>query len=234
MGKRPVLLIAAALTLAGMPALAAMPARALAGSEDLTATLAYIQANYSLVQAASARLGSSEAALTRLLDALRRECPRAAAESPQDHDSEQLSNEVVLAMRLATVKPDVQAIIDFTRAVKGLRWSNHKLTSAIHSYATELKALSTLPAPKLCADVKAWVLSGDQTLSASTIALDRRFEALNVAIGELPAPLLAPFELPGERTILRRISQLEARLAEGEARAVEPWGQIMEALELNP
>jgi hypothetical protein len=228
MGKTSVLVIAAALTFA------AMPSSALAESGDAAATQAYIQANSVLVHAAWTRLGTSEAALTRLLDAVRRECPSVAAESPQDYGSEQLSNEVVLAMRVAAVKPDIQAIADFTRAVKGLSWSNHKLTSTIRTYAAQLKALSTLAAPNLCADVKAWVLSAYQTLSASTTQFARHFEALNVAIGELPEPLLAPSERPGERSILHHTSQLEAQLTEGEARAVEPWGEIMNTLDLNP
>jgi hypothetical protein len=64
--------------------------------------------------------------------------------------------------------------------------------------------------------------------------LDREFETLNVALGELPAPLLAPYERPGERAILIRTTQLELQIADFEANAVKTWGQIMDSLGLNP
>jgi hypothetical protein len=65
--------------------------------------------------------------------------------------------------------------------------------------------------------------------------LDQRFETLNVALGELPAPLLAPYERPQERAILSRTSQLEVQIADFEANAgVETWGEIMDSLGLNP
>jgi hypothetical protein len=222
----PVLAIVVALGLAPTPALA--------GSGDVAATHAYIRANYALVQTARTNLGTSEAALTSLLSGVRRECPNAAAESPQDHNSEQLSNEVVLAMRIAATHPDLRAIGNYTRAVKGIRWSNHTLTSTIQSYVSGLKTLATLPAPNLCADIKAWAVGGFHTLSASTIQLDGQFETANQAAGELPALLLAPYARPQERGILRRTSQLEVQLGDAEARAVETYSQIMDALHLNP
>jgi hypothetical protein len=216
-------------------ALALAPTPAFAASGDVAATQTYIRANYGLVRAARAKQASSEAALQSVLAGVRRECPKAAAGSPQDHDSEQLSNEVVLTMRIAGTKPELPAIAAFTRAVKGLRWSNHKLTSTIQSYVSELKALSTAPTPNLCADIKAWVASGFQSRSPSTMQLDQEFETLNVALGELPAPLLAPYERPSERAMLTRTSQLELQIADFEAVAgVETWGQIMDSLGLNP
>jgi hypothetical protein len=216
-------------------ALGLAPTPALAASGDVAATQAYIRANYGLVRAAKAKQAASEAALRSVLSGVRRECPKAAAESPQNHDSEQLSNEVVLTMRIAGTQPEIPAIAAFTRAVKGLRWSNRKLTSTIQSYVSELKAVSTAPTPNLCADIKAWVASGFRTRSPSTMQLDQRFETLNVALGELPAPLLAPYERPQERAILSRTSQLEVQIADFEANAgVETWGEIMDSLGLNP
>jgi hypothetical protein len=211
------------------------PTAALAGSGDVAATQAYIRANYGLVHAARAKQAASEAALQSVLSGVRRECPRAAAESPQNHDSEQLSNEVVLTMRIAGTRPETPAIAAFTRAVKGLHWSKRKLTNAIQSYVSELKALSTAPTPNLCADIRAWVASGYRTRSPSTMKLDQEFETLNVALGELAAPLLAPYERPGERAILSRTIQFELQIADFEANAgVETWGQIMDSLGLSP
>src|SRR5438445_581586 len=85
-------------------ALAAMPAPALAGQRDAAATRAYIQADYALVHAARVNLAASEAALQELRRQIRAQCPKAAAGSPQDRDSEQLSNELVGAMTVAAIR----------------------------------------------------------------------------------------------------------------------------------
>jgi hypothetical protein len=71
------------------------PTTALAAPSDIAATRAYVQANYRLVQAAVSKIGPIEATLRGVLSKVRRECPMAAAGSPQDPNSEQLSNEVI-------------------------------------------------------------------------------------------------------------------------------------------
>ncbi len=53
-----------------------------------------------------------------------------------------------------------------------------------------------LAMPPVCGDVKAWAASGYQTLPASTTQFDQRFSAEDVGIGEVPARLLAPYEVP--------------------------------------
>lgn len=223
------------LLLATAPAVLLAGAPALAGPRgNAVATGAYIQANYALVQAVRSREKTSEAAVTALLLQVRRECPLAAAGSPQNPSSEKLSNEVIVAMRVAAARSDLRALSVFVDAVTSLRWSNRALTSVIRAYVNKLKVLSTLPAPSLCADVKTWAVSGFQMLPASTIDLDRRFEALNLAIGELPTRLLAPYERPAEKTVLRRTKQLEAQLSEDEARGAQRWTEIMNTLALSP
>ena len=222
------------LILASLLALVLAPPAALAGSNDATATAAYVRANYALVAAARAKLGSSEAALKTLLGRLRRECPGVAAESPQDKDSEQLTNEVVGTMTIAALHADVPAIAAYTRAVAPLRWSNPKLTSRVRSYARALKAQASLSAPDLCGDLRAWASSGFRTLPASTGRFNRSFSPVYVAVGMLPARLLAPYVSPAQRTVLRRTKELELELTDGYARAVWRWGQVMEALALNP
>jgi hypothetical protein len=228
MGRRAALLLAGALALAGT----ATTTRAASG--NATATQAYLGASYTLLRAARAREASSEAALQNLLAGVRRECPNVAAESPENPDSEELSNEVVGAMIIVGTHPDEKAISRFARAVAGLRWSNRTLTSTIRSYAAKLKTLSTLTAPSLCAEVHAWAGSGFRTLPPATAAFNLRYKAVNVSIGELPEQLLAPYERPAEKSIVAQIGQLEARVAEFEAKAVETYAQIMSALDLNP
>jgi hypothetical protein len=221
-------------TLATTLILAATSAPALAGQGDTAATRAYIQADYALVHAAKVNLKTSEAALQQLRRQIAADCPKAAARSPQDTNSEQLSNELVGAMTVVAIQPDRGAVAAFARTVKSLRWSNATLTRTVHSYATRLATLSVLPAPDVCADVKAWVASGYKTLPASAASFDSRYYKVEVAVGEVPSKLLAPSEQPDERPVLARAEKLEGQLSEAEANAVYTWGHIMESLALNP
>jgi hypothetical protein len=54
-----------------------------------------------------------------------------------------------------------------------------------------------------------------------------------VALGFLPAQL-TQYESSTVKSLARRGNDLQEHLAEGEARAVETWGAIMNALVLNP
>ncbi|HEV3318555.1 MAG TPA: hypothetical protein VG053_02340 [Solirubrobacteraceae bacterium] len=210
------------------------PTAALARSGDVAATRAYIRADYTLVHTARVNLATSEAALQRLRRQIAADCPKAAAGSPQDTDSEQLSNELVGAMTVAAIQPDVRAVTAFASTVERLHWSSAMLTRTIHSYATRLKTLSTLPAPNVCGDVQAWVAGRYLKLPASAVSFDRRYYKVEVAVGEVPARLLAPSEQPDELPVLARAEKIEGQLSEAEANAVYTWGHIMESLALSP
>jgi len=224
------LLSALTATLAG---LALAPAGALASPADLAATHAYVQADAQLVQAAWSKIRPAEATLRRLLGQVRSECPLAAANSPQDVDSEQLSNEVIGTIVIAVVRLDPSAGRQFARVTKRLTWSNRSLTSTVHSYASHVATLVQLAPPKLCADVRAWAASGFQTLPSSTVSFDARFVPAWVAAGELPGAL-SPYETGEEQPLLRLTIKRESELSEFEAREVETWGHMMDALDLWP
>jgi hypothetical protein len=209
----------------------AMPATALAS--DASSTQAYLQANYQLVSYFSSHLRAAEAEDSGILAGVRRECPGAAAESPQDVDSEQLSNEVIGTMVTTVIQHHLAALQRFTRAVAHLRWSDAALTRAIRSYAAKGEVLSSLAVPRLCADVKAWVVGDYKTLPASTVSFDRRFMPAWVAPGELPRSLAA-YETPEDRALAQRTHHLEQQWTEFEAREVETWGRIMDSMEIQP
>lgn len=228
MGIRTCVIVSAALA-----ALAVGPSCALASSADVANAHAYLEANLALMKYADAHIPRAEAALSRVVHQVRGECPLAAAESPQDTDSEQLSNEVIGAMVTTVVKSGLGAARGFVRAVAPLRFSNRGLTRTIQSYAAKVKVLTTLTVPHLCADVKAWTASGFKTLPAATVAFDKRFIPSWVGAGELPASL-APYEPAGDRSLVRETIRLEERWAEFEAREVESWGAIMDAMVLQP
>ena len=183
---------------------------------------------------ARAKLAVSEAALQTLLHRVRRECPKVAAGSPQDTDSEALTFELVGAMTLVAIRPNVQAIGAYSRAVAQLHWGNAKLTRAVRSYARQIHTQSLMSAPDMCSDVRAWAASGYTTLPTRTRSFNGAFYSVYVGIGLLPTQLLAPSAGPAQRGVMRTTQPLESQLVDAEARAVETWGQIMDALGLNP
>jgi hypothetical protein len=223
----------AAILVAVLALVATAPVTALAGGGDVAATRRFLQADYALTRAASANVGTGQTAIRNLTGAVTGQCPKAVAGSPQNHDSELLSEEVVGALSVAAFHPDAQAIAGYAQAVHGLHWSSSALTRRVQTSATRLRGLSTLPMPDLCGDVQAWAASGFHTLSPSTMGFDRHYFAVNIEAEEVPWRLLAPFDR-GEAPTVRHIRALEARLADVEAGDVKYWSRILNGLGLNP
>jgi hypothetical protein len=217
-----------------MLTIAPFPAPALAGSRDLAATQAYIQANYALVRAGRRELGPSEAAVRRLLHGVSRECSGAATGSLQGEGSDRLGDELQGAMTIIALRPVARAVGAFVHAVAGLRWSNSTLTRRVTAYAGKLRTLSSLTTPQVCTDVRAWTATCFATLSASTTGFDLTFDGVDVALGEVPSELLAPYERPQERALLHSTAQVEAQLAEAENRAVQLWEHTLATVGVVP
>jgi hypothetical protein len=211
---------------------ASFPACALASS-NAAATQAYVHAEYALVRVARSNLATSEAAPLRILAQVRSECPGAGAGSPQDPESTQMSDQVIGAMVIAAAKPDLQAIRTFAAVVGGLSWSNRALSATVRSYVAHLKTVIALPAPNLCGEVKAWAADGFKSLPAGTVSFVAKFMPAWVAVGLLP-PQLSAYESGAVKALAGRSGPLEQQLSEGEARAVEHWGEIMDTLQLWP
>jgi hypothetical protein len=221
----------AALTTALIVAVA--PSSAAAGPADVSVTRTYVQANYSLVQYAAARFGTARSLLLGVLDKASAECPSAASGSPQNPESTMVSYEIIGAMVLAAYHPAMPAINAYIRVASHSQWSNHALTAAVHAYASNLRTLSGLSAPKLCADIRSWAASGYKTLPASTVRFDQRFVPAWVTLGQLPSQLRA-YERPDERGELQRTGSLEERISMFEAEAAETYSRLMFALSVFP
>jgi len=209
------------------------PGAAAAAPADLGATQSYLQANFRLVQTGASRIPVGEGAIRKVAAQIARECPAAAAGSPQDPESTQLSNEVIGAMVTSAIRDDLPSIHEYLRAAGRLHWSSGTLTSAVHGYVAQLRTLAALAPPNVCADVRSWAASGFKTLPATTVAFDARFMPSWVALGELPRSL-GQYESAEGRGLARRSAQRESELSEFEAREVETWGHIMNTLILFP
>jgi hypothetical protein len=223
---------AAVVLLALLGALLPAPAVAMAAS-DGAATQAYLQADLSMVTVAASKIHQGESILRNVLAQVRGECPKAAAHSPQDPESTELSNEVIGTMVTAAIHPVLSPIRAFVGATSRLRWSSGSLTHTVQGYVGSLRTMAATAPPNICADVRAWAASGYKTLPATTVAFNRTFTPNWVSVGEQFAGL-ARFEGGGVSAIARRAAARETELTDFEAREVETWGHIMDALELNP
>jgi hypothetical protein len=218
---------------AAVTVLAMLPASTPAASVDVASTGTFVQAYYTLVRNARAHLRAAEAVPGAVLAQVRRECPHAAAGSPQNGDSTQLSNEVIGAIVLTAYHLDLPALNRFVAAAGHLHWSDRRLTRTVRNDVGDLRVLAKLAPPHLCADVGAWVASGYHTLPAATVAFDRVFIPAWIGIPPPPARLGA-FTDANQRSLLKRSDALIARLTEGEARAVKTWGDIVDELGVQP
>ncbi len=221
--------------LAGAVLAPAAQTAAARSAADVAATQALARATNTLVTAAHPDLSRGLAAVKSYVSSTTAQCPAVAARSPQNHDSEQLDNEVAGALTVTGYHTAAAPIAAFARAVKGLRWSNSKLTRAVHTFATKLVGLSTLAVPDLCTDIGAWVSSGYATLPASTVQFDQRYAATDVEAEESPLiiRLARPYGTPADLPVLRRVERFEAQLAEVEATAVADYTQLMNAIDLQ-
>jgi hypothetical protein len=218
-------------------ALAVAPSVAQARPQgNVAATQALARATDTLVRVAHPDIARGLAAVKSFDNQIAAQCPRVAAGSPQDHDSEQLSNEVVGGMTAVGYRTAAAPIAAFARAVKGLHWSDGRLTRAVRTFARKLVGLSTLATPNLCGDIAGWVASSYNTLPASTVQFDQRYAATDVTAEEAPliVQLATPYALPSDVPVLHHVERFEAQLGEAESTAVGYYTNLMSALELNP
>lgn len=211
----------------------ALPAPAFANSRDIASTRAYVVANYALVRTARTELHVAEASISALNRSLGQQCPKIALEAPQNPQSQQLSKEVAGALWSIVYHTDVGAVNAFVNAVTPLHWSKHKLSRIARRYATSLRQLTQLPTPEICADLRAWIASGYKTVPASTVAFDKRLEAIGAT--SIPQRLLAPYERDSSiRAIAARVDKLEAQLSDDESSiGFNDWNMLLETLGLS-
>jgi hypothetical protein len=216
-------------------ALTLSSATALATSGNGAATQALARATNTLVLAATPDVPRGLAAVKRYANGIAAQCPAAGAGSPQNHDSEQLDDELIGSMTVVGYRTAAAPIATFKRAVVGLRWSNRTLTRTVRTFATKLQELSTLAIPDVCADIKAWAASSFQTLPASTASFVQHYLAVTPEAEEVPLMirLLMPYATPSDFQVLRRVERLETKLGEAEAAAVETYSRVILALELH-
>ena len=220
--------------------LLALPGPARANSGDRVATHTFLQASYTLDSTLVANAARTKAAAVGAGATIAAECPKVLAGAPggptslfasgalkqpsprargeADRQQRQYSNltgELESAVRSAAFQIDGPALATFAATVTPLRWSKPAIASAVASELSLVRAIfESGPLPAVCADMRAWVLSGYRTLSAGSRTYLIQQEDLITALrplGGSPEALMKPFEGPSERAILRRREALPDR-----------------------
>jgi hypothetical protein len=219
----------------------AAPTSASASSRaNVVATQALGRAADAIVRAATPDVAKGLAAVKSYAHRLVHECPAVVAGSPENYDSEQLSDELVGAMTVTGYHVAAAPIAVFARTVGRLHWSNGQLTEAVGTLATKLQGLSTLAVPNVCGNIRTWVAGGYTTLPASTVQFDQRYAAVDLEAEEIPliAQLATRYVTPQDfsfmQAVVLRVERLEAKLAQAEARTVAYYKQVMNKLDLRP
>ncbi len=223
------------LVLAGLALATAPQAASSLSATDVASTQALARATKTLLNAVRPDLPRGLAAVRAYANEIAAQCPKVAAASPQNHGAEQLDDEVVGAMTVVGYRTAAGSIGAFYHAVKGLHWSNPKLTRAVKAFATKLDKLVGLTVPSLCGDVKEWVASGYRTLTASTTQFLEQYNAVDPEAEEGPLimRLARPYATAGDISLFHSIESFESELAETEAHAVFAYKHLMNSIELN-
>ena len=224
----------AALVLASTALCGSAPIAA-GSSSDEQATHAYLIAQYKLVGAllhqAAAAGGAESAAATQIA----RECRGVLSGMPQPSlklfpmptprvrgenarlNHQQLTIEAELATAIAKpgdslYRPAEEA---YAAEVRQLSWSDPTIASLLQAVTTAKLEDVSAPAVSLCADARAWALSGYRALAAAS----REFEASQAARKssalreERPlGTLLKPYENASDRALIRKTGALEIKL----------------------
>jgi hypothetical protein len=199
--------------------------------QDRAATRAYYEADGIYQEALLATASSARANAEALISKLGEECPSVLAGAraprglpfapPRQRGEEDRTNrqfaafqeELSLALGMVEDEPARAAGMAFASAVRGLRWNNQLLTAYEHARADALERELNLPPPDVCADLKAWVASGDKTLSPATKALVAAFESdsntsdLFLLSGSEAS--IEAFEVPSDESLARAALRAE-------------------------
>jgi hypothetical protein len=190
-------------------------ASAVAEPNNAGATWTYLRAEYSLTRTLYANLSLSGRTVGGMVGHIDRECPRVLAGAPDGQDLDRLREEVALAVLYTALAPDSRPALDVARTVSRLRWTDRRLTRIVRDEARHdrMQAHLLMAIPSVCTDTKAWVAGGYRTLPAGTARFLKAAEAQSTGPEVEPLPLLARYEGPRARLLVRRIRRLRAAFA---------------------
>jgi hypothetical protein len=205
---------------------------ALAGTGDEGATLSYLRADRQAFRELKASLPTAELAMNGFVKQTVAECPDVADEAPPGQFLDDLRDEALDAVSVATEAPFRIASSALARHIEHLRWSSRRLTGLVRGYAARLRKTNTQP--PFCSELKAWVAGGYGTLPQSTTSFLKR-EASQSAPEEQILALLTPYARLHAKTLLQSVKRLELQNAFEVLAAGLPYvRRLEEGLGLRP
>jgi hypothetical protein len=202
-----------------------------AAASDVSATHAYIAANYALAKIGVANINTEQAQVQALNTSLQQQCPLAGKGAPPLEVTQPVSHEVVAALWSLVYHVNAGPIATFVAKAKHLRWSNARTTRIAARYARSLHEMATLPTPNLCEDVRAYAASGFRAAPASSVQISEHAESIE--LNPVPARLLRPFERGSDASVFAKTLKLEEKLEEQEfSFGQTDWLELLSTLDL--
>jgi hypothetical protein len=211
------------------------PAPALARTNNVDSTLAYIRADYALVRAMKRSLSTVRAGAANLVHEVTHNCPNAAVGSPNNAGAIELGVEALNAVGIVMSSLHRTAMSRFFHTVITLRWSNPEITHFARAYAAKLRKEAKLILPPFCGNVREWAAGGFQKLSTGTREFNHRVNIANVGPKEVPYRLLAPFiDNSAERATWRHTKEWAVEIEAAELKiGLQAWTRIVDAVGLH-
>ncbi len=183
-------------------------------TNDVTATRGYLQAVYAKAREEASHTSAGITALETLGDQLAAECPGVLAGEPKAAaGAKSTSRELEIAQEVfgvfyGTVEHAEYALrARFAQTVASLHWGDRPLTRIIHALAAEEAARADIPFPNLCADLRAWVDSGYQAVTSSTVQYLRHLQL----VAKMTVRAGVPMDMGAEAFIERRLARYESK-----------------------
>jgi hypothetical protein len=191
---------------------------------DASATRDYLLDELAQTRAEVADLPVALTAMEALRGQLQTECPGVLDGAPEPARGEKPSDSAVEIgeEEQATVfgeaeRTELQLRRGFVHAIAHLAWRDHGLTRLVRVDAVAEVAQAETAAPELCSDMRAWVSSGYQTVTASTVSYVRRESTLSRETGaaqQLIAHKLERYENHADKRIAGQIAAVEKQAVE--------------------
>jgi len=211
-------------------------------ADNAAATASYLHEDYATTRAEVKQIPAAIAAIEALATRLHAECPGVLANRPRPAPGVPLSaSGLEIADEEADAAFGVAEHVEygrdraFARAVSHLHWSDRALTRLVHSGTADAVQQAALATPDLCADARAWVSSGYQTVSAATASYVHRCATLSGETEGVEAKImheLTRYENQSDKHIARQIAHLKkSALSSDLAKVLAALGMVGEALE---
>jgi hypothetical protein len=187
---------------------------------NIASTHRFVGAQYAALLAADANSGAREAAVTRFVSKVSKECPNVGLGSPRDKVTTMVNEGVSSAVVIALSQGEKHADERFVRTVAALKWTDNTVKHAVMVLISGLRTEVSIPEPALCQDLKAWAGSAFRIVPADLVRANSEIVRTSESSAVLQR-LLARYERPGDLALVRRMRPLVRKVAESVARTVQ-------------